>query len=169
MTNHHDIFSGSSDNTVEKPLSVVFTRCSHGWIDFVLTSRQSSVTISVTYLADPFPEMIKWLEQVVMASFYSKWNIDKEGKFMDIEYTLPNNYQGHLLVMERFEKEDCPPERLAVDIKPCQLVLAFYQSFRSFAQSPLYDSTAWNTPDGCHGSDLKTLCSTLIEEWLIKS
>jgi hypothetical protein len=169
MTDHHDILSGSSEDTEEHPFRVAFTRCSHGWIDFVLTSRQSSVTISATYLADPFPEMIKWLEQVVMASPYSKWSIDNEGRFIDIEYTMPNGSQGHLVAMDRFESRFYPPRNLSVDIKPCQLVLAFYQSFLSFVQSPLYDSTAWYTPDGSHGTDLEILYSTLIEEWLIQS
>lgn len=134
-----------------------------------MSVAHSQITLHTTYLYDPFPDMLKWLENIASGQQISEWYVDEENTSVDLVYTTMNDQQGVLVATDCCDQD----RQLKVSITPDQLVHQFYQSFRTFASSPRYHPDEWQTspdlpPDfeSQFGTDLRALRSLVIEEWL---
>ena len=47
-------------------LAVKFGDCDAGWISMLLTSGESSLSVSLSHVYDPLPDMLAWLEAITI-------------------------------------------------------------------------------------------------------
>lgn len=150
-------------------ITVTFTYCSNGWIYFVIAATNSQITLHATFLYDPFPDMLKWLEEIISRQKISTWHIDEESTSVDLLFTIADDRQGVLIATDICDIT----RKFKVSITPSILVRTFYQSLRNFASSTSYHPDDWQTCSCLpadhvdqYGTDLRTLRSQVIEEWL---
>lgn len=130
------------DRTATDPLGLEFLTCDAGCIKFRLRSLTTDA-IHTTYLADPFPAMLPWLESIAGGAKIAVWTICQEGSEARLIYSAVGDrflgggedrliYIGDGAVL--FGLATAAVDRHA-------LVSEIYEGFCRFTESDLYRPT----------------------------
>lgn len=120
-------------------LTITFRSHGAGWIDITLTTGSSQITVEASYVYDPFPMMLDWLEKIIDGQMQSELVVDEERTLVEFTYRSQENATGQLDVVDICNAQ----RRITLVISPYELVSTFYRSFRAFVESPEYQSEQW--------------------------
>jgi len=125
-------------------LAVKFGDCDAGWISMLLTYGENSLTVRLSHIYDPLPDMLAWLEAIVIGVEECGFCVDEEGAFV--------NFSAHKQLRADDQSRVYTVLNVApqYDVQPLQaimpttdLVAVFYRAFREFADSSEYVRTQW--------------------------
>lgn len=101
-----------------------------GWLDATLSAAEQTVTISVSFVFDPFPDMVAWLEAIA-AGGHPRLVIDLEGKYVGL-HVWPAQDGCVRFAVERMDETDrwsldvtVPRHRLVADVYAA--LIAFWE------------------------------------------
>lgn len=133
-------------------MTVKFGDCNAGWISMLLTVGEHSLTVQMSHWLDPLPDMLAWLEAIVIGVEECGFRVDREeGDFFDAEGAF-FNFSASKQPCASHERRAStifnvtPPygaQPLQVTLPTYDLVGIFYRAFREFADSPEYVRTQW--------------------------
>lgn len=137
---------------INNDLTVKFGDCVAGWISMLLTSGEFTLTVQMSHLLDPLPEMLAWLEAMAIGVQECGFRVDKEeGTFFDKKgafFTFAASRQ--LCAIHKYRAYTIlnvtPPygaQVLQVTLPTYDLVGIFYRAFREFAESTAYVRGQW--------------------------
>lgn len=125
-------------------LTVKFCDCNAGWISMLLTFGESSLTIRLSHIYDPLPDMLAWLEAIVIGVEECGFRVDEEGAYVNFsasKQSFASNEHRSYTILNVEPQYDMPP--LQLTLPTFDLVGIFYRAFREFADSPEYVRTQW--------------------------
>lgn len=158
--------------------------CEAGWIDLLLRAGPQERVVHFSAVFDPLPELLAWLEAVVLGARESAFSFDEEGRVCTFRMTrleaLPDRADGVLFTV----RDDACGERAesawSVEVPRRALVRAMYGSITAFARSDRFDprewdalrvgddssDEAWALGAGHGGTPLAGWRSERVERWL---
>jgi hypothetical protein len=148
-----------------RELAVSVSAPTAGWIGLHVAPLDEAVAIVCTYLDDPFPEMIAWLEKIATGDNEAIWTIDEEGATVRLIWLESRGWGDrceHLLFCRTWW-EDLTTAGLRVTRR--DVVEKFYRAFRAMAERDDYDPDQWED----NGSELPALRSDVIESYLAEA
>ena len=110
----------------------------------LLTSGESSLTVRLSHIYDPLPDMLAWLEAIAIGVEECGFRVDEEGAFVNFsahQQLRANDQSRGYTVLNIAPQYDAPP--LRVTLPTFDLVGIFYRAFREFADSSEYVRTQW--------------------------
>jgi len=122
-------------------LEVRFALPEAGWIRIhVAGLKQGGGAICCTHLADPFEEMLAWLEAIAQGSDLATWVVVDEGATNLLTF-VNKRFLGSMptLVVHRIGWG----ETLEIPCNGREIVQAFYCAFRTLVENPHYDAAEW--------------------------
>jgi len=125
-------------------LTIKFGDCNAGWISMRLTAGEISLRLRLSHVYDPLPDMLAWLESIVIGVEECGFRVDEEGAFVNFSAHKQwrsddrNRVYTELNVKPQY---DVPP--LQAIMPTTELVAVFYHAFRAFADSPEYVREQW--------------------------
>lgn len=125
-------------------LSVKFGDCDAGWISMLLTSGNSSLRLRLSHVYDPLPDMLAWLEAVVIGVEECGFRVDEEGAFVNFsahKQLRTDDQSRFYTALNIVPQYDVPP--LQATLPTYDLVEIFYRAFRAFADSSEYVREQW--------------------------
>lgn len=140
-----------------KPLQVEFTLPKAGWINCRVRPLHEKFAISCSYIWDPFPRFIAWLEAIAAGSDSATWLVDQEGSCSRVQFyggaSSIDDKSDYILHLRSYESL----ERIrGAKVERRQVVESFYQAFRAMAESPDYPPRQWEAhPDYDRLDDLE--------------
>jgi hypothetical protein len=127
-------------SNLPQDICVSFDECADGWIYFTVSRSSQSVKLRASYVFDPFPELVAWLEAITSEVQYCAFEMHEEGT--DKKFTFSRIGYDHYNITF----SDCgasPEVYLSGDVDPAQLVEEFYSNLRVFGQSQAYKKDMW--------------------------
>lgn len=137
---------------VNQDLTVKFGDCDAGWLSMLLTAGERSLTARLSHLLDPLPDMLAWLEAIVIGVEECGFRIDQEeGDFFDENGAFVNfSASKQLRAIPEHRAYTIlnvtPPygsQPLQATLPTYDLVRIFYRAFREFADSTAYVREQW--------------------------
>ena len=125
-------------------LTVKFGDCDAGWIRMLLTVGESSLTVRLSHIYDPLPDMLAWLEAITIGVEECGFRVDEEGAFVNFsahKQLRADDQSRVYTVINIVPQYDVQP--LQAIMPTTDLVAAFYRAFRTFADSPGYVRKQW--------------------------
>lgn len=129
---------------VNKNLLIKFGDCEYGWITMWLTVDSYTLTVGLSHIYDPLPDMLAWLEAIIIGVEECGFNIDEEGSIVKFFARKEFNsiLEPHLFTaLNVMPNYDVQP--LQVTLPTRELVKIFYHAFRDFATSDSYVREHW--------------------------
>lgn len=128
----------------DQNFSVKFCDCDAGWILMRLAAGEHSLTVRLSHVFDPLPDMLAWLEAMTIGVEECGFRVDEEGAFVKFsarkQFCTSDPSRVYTTI-------DVVPE---YDVRPIQitlptrdLVAIFYRAFREFADSTAYVREQW--------------------------
>lgn len=142
-------------------ITVCFSHASAGWIQLWIsgTAFLQHMTIYMSHVSDPFPEMIEWLEAVAENRLPASLAIDEEGVGKTLIALPLDDGRIDLQIQDAlYEEEGEILFRMRVDRR--QLVAEFVSKFELFVKD-YYDKNQWE-----FGRDLPTLDLTRLNQFV---
>ncbi|QZP09141.1 hypothetical protein [Caenibius sp. WL] len=186
------IFDHTTDiETTLEELDVKFTCPNAGWVRLMIKPLHKTRGIDCSYVFDPFPEMIEWLEQIASGARTATWEIDEEGQTSHLQfYAAPQTFgkePGNLLL--HMQSSDGGILRIrGTRVDRRQLVESVYRTFRTMTADPAYLPREWEMHPQFHllddldeeeeeyererekfpytGHNLRQLTSVVVENYL---
>ncbi len=125
-------------------LAIKFGDCDAGWILMRLSNDECSLVVRMSHFLDPLPDMLAWLEAIVIGVQHCEFRVDEEGRFTNfaakIEFRPKENSRAYTNLEIAQENATQP---LQVTLPTFELVDVFYRAFREFAESPDYVRSEW--------------------------
>lgn len=125
-------------------LTIKFCECDAGWISMLLTSGEISLKLRLSHIYDPLPDMLAWLEAIVIGVEECGFSVDEEGAFVNFsahKQLRADDQSRVYTVLNVVPQYDVP--HLQVTLPTFDLVDIFYRAIREFADSPEYVRTQW--------------------------
>lgn len=131
-------------NKVNQNLHVKFGDCEYGWITMNLTVDTYTLTVGLSHIYDPLPDMLAWLEAIIIGVEECGFNVDEESSIVKFFARKEFNsiIKPHLFTALSVTPDyDVKPLRLTLPTR--ELVKTFYQAFRDFVTSDSYLREHW--------------------------
>ena len=184
-----NIFDHSHDQAIPlQELEVHFRSPEAGWVHIRIIPLHELYAIHCSYIWDPLPDMIAWLEQIAGGDTDAVWFVDQEGDASRLQfYAARDRTDGPGDFLLHIQTDDHGITRIrGVRVDRRQLVEAFYRAFRAMTEHADYRPREWEMhPDFatlddlddeayCRehsrfpygGANLRDLKSTLLEAYL---
>ncbi len=85
------IFDHTTDNDAPlEHLDVHFTCPEAGWVRLLIKPLHASHGIACSYVFDPFPGLIEWLDHIAGGAKAATWAIDEEGQTSHLQFYAAN-------------------------------------------------------------------------------
>ena len=65
-------------------LAIKFGDCDAGWILMRLSNDECSLVVRMSHFLDPLPDMLAWLEAIVIGVQHCEFRVDEEGRFTNL-------------------------------------------------------------------------------------
>lgn len=167
------------------PLRLAFSQPDFGWIRLSFLDIPQ-ISINCTFVDDPFPNMITWLETLVSGQSHAAWEVSEEGSSTHIFFASDSSFIGGYsdhLVLSR--SSNFIWQVAGITTTRRAIVDGFYTAFRAMIEAPEYQGQHWHLPEAFYlpdvvndpeaeddntfdGSFLPNLRSSLIETWLFE-
>lgn len=125
-------------------LTIKFGNCDAGWIHMRLSNGECFLVVTMSHFLDPLPQMLAWLEAIVIGVQQCDFRVDEEGRYTSFsakrEVHPKENWRAYTIL--NVEQENAPLP-LRVTLPTFELVGVFYRAFREFAESPEYVKKNW--------------------------
>jgi hypothetical protein len=125
-------------------LTIKFGDCDAGWILMRLSSGECSLVVTMSHFLDPLPDMLAWLEAIVIGVQQCEFRVDEESRFTKFsakrEVRARENWRAYTILEVEQENAKLP---LQVTLPTFELVGVFYRAFREFADSSEYVRKNW--------------------------
>lgn len=134
----------SIDEQKQQSLTIKFGDCDAGWILMRLSNGECSLVVTLSHFLDPLPNMLAWLESIVIGVQRCGFRVDEEGRFTDLSAERElHPKEGWRSYTNLDVVQEHAPLALRVTLPTLELVGGFYRSFREFAESPEYVRKNW--------------------------
>lgn len=132
------------------PIAAHFSEPDFGWIELTLPDLATDRPVFCSWVFDPFPSMMVWLNQIAAGRAVAAWGVDEEGSSAHLVFirkgSLFDEGQSTLILLRGFISELVVVEKL--DVTPHQVVSGIYSAFRRMVSSPTYRASHWEaSPD----------------------
>lgn len=127
---------------VTTDLTITFDGCEYGWIRMMLIADGQSLTLRLSHLYDPLPDMLAWLEAIVIGVEECGFRIDEEGSFVrfSAHKQLRAMHSVNIVLNVTLEYNG---QHLQATLQKHDLVRIFYHAIRDFSTSAAYVSEHW--------------------------
>ena len=152
------------------PVEITFDETEVGWIDIRIRCTLPDRRTTATHMADPFDDMLTWLEAVAAGAPMARWLVCQEGALLQVVFlsearTGFDAANGRLVVLiGDWDSVDALGARAVTRMG---LVRDVYGAFRRFAEGPDYRPTEWESmeenDDAWEGLPLRSLRSCRVE------
>lgn len=128
----------------EQNLTIKFGDCDAGWIPMRLSNGECSLVVTMSHFLDPLPDMLAWLESIMVGVQRCGFRVDEEGRFTNFsaerEFHPKENWRAYT-ILNIVQEEAAQP--LQMTLPTFELVGVFYRAFREFAGSSEYVRKNW--------------------------
>lgn len=125
-------------------LTIKFGDCDAGWILMRVSNGVCSLVVTMSHFLDPLPDMLAWLEAILIGVQQCEFRVDEEGRFTTFaairEFRPKEDWRAYTIL--NINQEDVA-QPLLVTLPTFELVGVFYRAFREFAESPEYVRKNW--------------------------
>lgn len=109
-----------------------------------LSNGGCSLVVTMSHWLDPLPDMLAWLEAIVIGVQHCEFRVDEEGRFTDfsakLEFCTSGKSRAYTDLHVLQENATLP---LQVTLPKFELVGIFYRAFREFVESSEYVRGNW--------------------------
>jgi hypothetical protein len=122
------------------PIKVTFGKSEAGWIDMRIQANDCEITISTSAVFDPYCDLIRWLEGVILDVPECAFSVDEEGSHALFRASR-ESYTGKARFFCWKTGESREMINILVDRK--EFVEEIYLAFRKYILSDQYEPSQW--------------------------
>lgn len=123
---------------------ILFFRCDSGWIGFLIVVADQYAEVQASYVYDPFPGLVDWLEQVADGGFPASFTVDEESGY--VRFELRRLHDSALLRVYETDTstQEAPGRKLSIEaaVELRDVPAAFYRELRRFVRES-FDPFEW--------------------------
>ncbi len=151
-------------------LKVKFSPPDYGWIDMTIPPLTDDRSIHCSFVFDPFPGLIDWLEEIATGAQYSVWSVDEEGvlaRFIFLGKTpFRFSEEKDNLVLCRSGSEGII-RMGSIAVERVEVVRQIYGAFRTMTARKNYNPRHWELHPRWHeiDQDDEEACDAARADW----
>ena len=139
-----------------------------GWLGITVSFGRQKIPVNTSSVFDPFPDFLKWLENLAAGNLPCAWRINEEDSFMLFIVQMAEDGRGRLVLHGTRERDGAPDDTqditqgiaqfIDTPVDPQELARSFSQAFRRYLKKG-FISAEWG--DDLRQMDFKRLDALL--------
>ena len=121
-----------------------------GWLGLTVSFAGQKILVNTSSAFDPYPDFLKWLENLVTGALPCTWRINEAGSYMLFTVYPAEAGKGRLVLSGTRERDGTPDdihdiaEFIDTLVEPQELARSFFQAFRRYLKKG-FVSTGWSS------------------------